>query len=473
MNSVSFDVVIVGGGTTGIPAAIAVAGRGGKVCMVEATGALGGTCAISWGQMSGAGTRIQAEKGIEDTWQDHYEDAVRITQGTGKGDFLRLATRIQGPFIDWLEENGFEMAPEVPGILYAHEPYSAARLYWGNERGQSICKVLFELLQPLIDDGSVSVRLNTAMSEIVCDGNGGVIGVLTESGEEILGRSTFLATGGYSGNKEFYEQMHPGVTLYPGTWEHSRGDGIKAAMGIGAASWNEENFSLAMGGIYDSTTQYPRYCGIGGLTPQVRLPWEILVNQEGRRFMAEDHESYEYRATHLRRQTGNRAWLVFDEAIRENAPNVFMRWSGETLEKLYNNGRTVKKGSSLDELAERCGITDKAALANSVEEYNRACESGKDDFCRKHFPQKIESAPFYAIEIASYAVRGCIGIKVDTRFRVLGKSGGPIRNLFAAGEILGGGLFGAAAVAGMGITPALAFGQYVGETLIPVGEDRP
>ena len=468
MNSASFDVVIVGGGTAGIPAAIAVAGRGGKVCILEATGALGGTCAISWGQMSGAGTRIQAEKGIEDSWQDHYEDAVRITKGTAKDDFLRLATRIQGPLIDWLEENGLEMAPEVPGILYAHEPYSAARLYWGNERGQSICKVLFKLLQHFVDDGSVTVRLNTAMCKIARDGNGGVLGVSTESRERILANSTFLTTGGYSGNKEFYEQMHPGVTLYPGTWEHSRGDGIKAAMEIGAATWNEENFSLGVGAIYDSTTQYPRYCGIGGLTPQVRLPWEILINQEGRRFMAEDHESYEYRATNLRRQTENRAWLVFDEAIRENAPSVFLRWSGETLEKLYNNGRTVKKGSTLDELAESCGITDKAALAKTVEEYNDACDAGKDEFGRKHFPQKIEAGPFFAVEIASYAVRGNIGIKVDTQFRVLDKSDSPIRNLYAAGEILGGGLFGAAAVAGMGITPALAFGQFVGENLIPI-----
>ena len=468
MSSARFDVVIVGGGTAGIPAAIAVAQRGGRVCIVEATGALGGTCTISWGQMSGAGTRIQAEKGIADSWRDHYEDAVRITRGTARDEFLRLATQIQGPLIDWLEENGFEMAPEVPGILYAHEPYTAARLYWGNERGQSICKVLFNLLEPLVEDGLVTVRLNTAMRDILVDDHGAATGISTESGERILARSTFLTTGGYSGNREFYERMHPGVTLYPGTWEHSKGDGIRAAMAIGAATWNEENFSLGMGGIYDSTTQYPRYCGIGGLTPQVRLPWEILVNQEGLRFMAEDHESYEYRATRLRKQTGNRAWLVFDEAIRQNAPRVFLRWSGETLAKLYNNGRTVRKGSSLDELADRCGITDKAALASTVREYNESCESGRDGFGRKHFPQKIEAGPFHAVEIASYAVRGSIGIKVDTGFRVLDKEDRPIRNLYAAGEILGGGLFGAAAVAGMGITPALAFGQHVGEKLIPL-----
>ena len=149
---------------------------------------------------------------------------------------------------------------------------------------------------------------------------------------------------------------------------------------------------------------------------------------------------------------------------------MFLRWSGETLERLYKNGRTVKKGASLGELADQCGITDKAALAGTVSEYNESCESGLDGFGRKHFPQRIEAGPFYAVEIASYAVRGSIGIKVDTRFRVLDAQDRPIGNLYAAGEILGGGLFGAAAVAGMGITPALAFGKYVGEKLIPLGE---
>ena len=441
------------------------------MCIAEATGALGGTCTISWGQMSGAGTRIQAEKGIADSWRDHYEDAVRITGGTAKDEFLRLATRIQGPLIDWLEENGFEMAPEVPGILYAHEPYTAARLYWGNDRGQSICKVLFKLLQPLVDDGSVTVRLNTAMSGILVDDDGGVQGISTESGERILARNTFLTTGGYSGNREFYEEMHPGVTLYPGTWEHARGDGIRAAMAIGAATWNEENFSLGVGGIYDSTTQYPRYCGIGGLTPQVRLPWEILVNQEGRRFMAEDHESYEYR----RPACASRPATAPGWSSTRRSASMRPTCSSAGPAKRWRSSTTTdarsRRAQPWMSSAGNCGITDKVRPGRHRQGIQRVLRKRRGRLRPQAFSAK-RSVPGRSMRSRLPATR-CAAVSASRSIRGFACStpeDRPIRNLYAAGEILGGGLFGAAAVAGMGITPALAFGRYVGEKLIPLGE---
>ena len=66
-------MIVVGAGTTGLPAATLAAKRGGRVLLVEAADKIGGSLHVSFGQMSAAGTRLQAEKGIgtrpRSTWK--------------------------------------------------------------------------------------------------------------------------------------------------------------------------------------------------------------------------------------------------------------------------------------------------------------------------------------------------------------------------------------------------------------------
>jgi fumarate reductase flavoprotein subunit len=50
---------------------------------------------------------------------------------------------------------------------------------------------------------------------------------------------------------------------------------------------------------------------------------------------------------------------------------------------------------------------------------------------------------------------------------VIGANGRPIRNLYAAGEVLGfGRTSGDAFVGGLSLTPALTFGRLLGESLL-------
>ena len=55
-----WDLIVVGGGNAGLPAAIFAAERGARVLIVDAAGAIGGTLFLSSGQMSAAGTKLQA-----------------------------------------------------------------------------------------------------------------------------------------------------------------------------------------------------------------------------------------------------------------------------------------------------------------------------------------------------------------------------------------------------------------------------
>ncbi len=88
---VAFDLIVIGGGRAGMPAAIYASRRGARVSIVEAAGQLGGTLLMRTGQMAAAGTQLQTSKGIVDSPQLHYDDVTRISKATANPALLRLA----------------------------------------------------------------------------------------------------------------------------------------------------------------------------------------------------------------------------------------------------------------------------------------------------------------------------------------------------------------------------------------------
>ena len=61
------------------------------------------------------------------------------------------------------------------------------------------------------------------------------------------------------------------------------------------------------------------------------------------------------------------------------------------------------------------------------------------------------------------------GLTVDAQLRVTRANGRPIPNLYAVGEIIGGGAtMGKAYTNGMMVTPALTFGRLLGSKILPV-----
>ena len=59
-----YDVIVIGGGTAGIPCALFAAMGGARVLLIEKSPALGGTLFWSTGQIAGSGTVFQERLGI-------------------------------------------------------------------------------------------------------------------------------------------------------------------------------------------------------------------------------------------------------------------------------------------------------------------------------------------------------------------------------------------------------------------------
>jgi fumarate reductase flavoprotein subunit len=474
-----WDLIVVGGGNAGLPAAIFAAARGARVLIIDAAGAIGGTLFLSSGQMSAAGTRLQAEKGIEDSPQSHYDDVMRISKGTADPDIVRLAVENAGKTFDWLMDNGFEVHPHHPITGTTHEPYSNARYAWGLNGGMSILKVLFAQLQPHIDSGRVHVRTSTKVTSLIQDGDGSVQGVMTTDSEgnvaEYLGSNTLLACGGYASNSEMFEELEGAKDYSDVSYHFSQGAGITLGLAAGGYVRGGEHHLPLFGGILADDKVPSRMVGTVRPWPPRRAPWEIYVNMNGERFLREDIASHDAHEQAIIAQPEERSWVVFDDEIFNKAPQLVYGsfsggWTPESIREAFDNGMAMfYKSDSLEGLAEATGI-DGEGLRQTVSQYNLGQAAGEDALGREHLPLPIVKAPFYAIRLQGWCLTTFAGIAVDDDLRVIRKDRSPVANLYAAGELLGGGQFmGRSYCGGMFVTPALTFGRLLGQKILSVG----
>jgi fumarate reductase flavoprotein subunit len=466
-----YDLVIVGAGTAGLPAAIFAAQRGAKVILLEAAGQIGGTLHLSTGQMSAAGTRLQRAKGIKDTPDMHYDDVMRISQGTADPVLTRLAVDAAAETFDWLMDRGFAPLDEHPILGLGHEPYSERRYYWGAEGGRTILATLRRDFDPLVTSGKVDLLLQTPVTALLTSDAGAIEGVRIQSADReriVRGRHVLLTCGGYASNTEMFERLS-GYRDYADTaYPYSMGAGLELGVSVGGFLRGRENYLCNFGSILTDSGFPGKFLGRFTVVPQRRQPWEVFVNAYGERFIREDEPSFDKREHALLKQPDIRYWIIFDEQIFSTAPPGVGGWSREQMREAFGVHSWFQKADSLQALAEASGI-DPQGLARTIEAYNAGVSSGTDPWGREHKPLPILKPPFYAIRHQGHSTTSTVGLAVDGGLRVIRPGGQPITNLYAAGELLGAGQTqGKSFVGGMMITPALSFGRLLGQTL-PLG----
>lgn len=161
----SFDLVVCGAGSAGMPCAIAAAEAGARVAVLEKSAEVGGTLHVAGGHLSAAGTCRQAERGIVDHPDLHFEDVIRICGDTANRELVRLAVDEAAPTLDWLDSLGFAHAPESPQKALIYKPYGVERLHWGDAPGQKgpvILRALRSRWDSLVGEGRIRVYLGTA-----------------------------------------------------------------------------------------------------------------------------------------------------------------------------------------------------------------------------------------------------------------------------------------------------------------------
>jgi fumarate reductase flavoprotein subunit len=460
----TYDLVVVGAGSAGLTCAIAAGSQGARVLLLDAADDVGGTLHVSGGHLSGGGTAAQRRAGIVDSPADHYADVLRISPQLARRDLLRHACDLAPGLIDWLTEDlGLELADDCPRLVYGHEPYRIPRTVYGHDEARSILAVLRPALDELVADGVVDLRLGTSVDALEVDA-GRVAGVHA-AGRAQLAAATVLTTGGYGSSPELFAELER-APLVSAAWTTSAGDGLRLGRSIGSALQGHGMFLPAFGGLPPPDGGTRVHWDDRPLLTVERPPWEIYVDAAGRRWVAEDEPSIDAKERALATVPEMTFWTVFDSrALRESHPMV-VSWSREDLVARAGVRPGVHVASTPAELACAAGI-DVDGLTATVTAYNAAVEAGVDSaFGRRFLPAPIIEAPYYAMRNHGVTLVTFVGLDVDDTLAVRRGDGSVIPGLYAAGEVIGAAATnGNAFCGGMILTPALAFGRWLGARL--------
>jgi len=425
-------------------AALAAAGRGTRVLLLEKGAEPAGNTARSTGLIPAAGTRFQREAGIlDDTPGLMVRDIFEKNNYESDPELTRLLCRESAPLVEWLaDEAGCEMVCYTdflyPGQsrLRMHGP----KTHYGSELAR-------QLESAVRNEPRIELLKSTPVNGLLWDGTR-VSGVETANGHVAAG-AVILALNGFGGNREMVEEdlgSEAAAALYYGS-PNNTGEGIQWGMALGAAT---EHMGSYQGHASVAAPDGPL------VTWGLVVNGAILVNRDGERF-GDETVGYSEFAGNVMVQPGGEAWEVFDGGVYEAS-------RGTRFDEVTEAGKIVRS-ETLEDLAETFGLPADA-LAETVRETNRSIRGEvPDPFGREEFGDGLLEPPFYGIHVRGALFHTQGGLKVDSRARVLRFDGSPIPGLYAGGGtavgVSGKGYKGYSS--GNGLLAATVLGKISGE----------
>ena len=431
------DLVVVGAGIAGLAATLEAANNGANVILLEKMPAAGGSTIRSGGKILGANTKLQKEKGIEDTPEQFAEYLMEVGENKVDKDFIELIANNSAENLDWLVENGVELEQDVEPL---HSSIKPDRGHWtANGSGAGFTQPL----EAKIKEKGIEILYETPATSLI-EKDGKIVGVMAENadGDEITvnAKAVILATGGFSRNEEMMEEYFPSAgNTTTNVGEGNTGDGILMGKDAGAELiMNDAGINMALNS--------PTYYGYGEEAKG------LFVTPSGERFM--DESIFHFSRTRLMMDEDiDNIWYVFDE-------NTFNDRVAGALE-----AGTAVEAESIEELAEKMD-TDPAKLKATIEKYNEMSKAGEDTEFGKdsQFMVPVEEGKFYAAHMTMSNSGTHGGLKIDIDGKVIGTDGDVIPGLYAAGEVASGQiLYKEYPGSGTAIISFLTFGRQAGK----------
>jgi 3-oxosteroid 1-dehydrogenase len=397
-------------------------------------------------------------------------------------------------YLNWHFDETYIILFRAPGWWW-HLTKSLAR-YWFDlpfrfksrkDRRLTLGNALVGGIRMALNKRNVPVWLNSPMQELI-EEKGAVTGaVIRHEGKTVRIRArkgVILAAGGFDKNAAMRMDNAPLYqnTLYSGGTAGNTGDSIRAGIGVGAETLNLQS-AWAAPVFYVPGEDRGRLCTI-----ERALPGCLMVNQKGERYLNEA-ASYHIVGQKMAKRAAEHndaspSWFVFDHEYRHKypvgplmpiMPDWFQRGEVQSV---------LKKGRTLDDLAQAMGV-EANALSATIQRYNDNAAKGEDpDFHRGEAAydkmygdprvtpnpclRPLSKGPFYAMPIYPGDIGTNGGLMTDDRARVVDTKGRPIPGLYAIGNNAASAMGESYPGAGVTIGPALTFGYIAARDALGV-----
>ncbi|KAF9156139.1 hypothetical protein DFQ26_009457 [Actinomortierella ambigua] len=457
----SNQVIVVGGGLSGLSAAHTILEHGLNVLVLDKNAFFGGNSTKATSGINGALTRTQIDLGIKDSVEAFYEDTARSARDMLRPDLVKVLTGRSASAVEWLQDK-FKLDLSLVSRLGGH---SFPRTHRGKEQfpGMTITYALMEMIEDMAVSQPNRVKLvkKARVTNLIKE-NDAIVGVeyelLTQPGSHFKAWGpVVLATGGYAADfsaDSLLKKYRPDLWDLPTTnGDHTTGDGIKMSIAIGGKTINMEKVQVHPTGLVDPREPDAKVKflaaealrGVGGL----------LLQAEGKRFCDElGHRDY---VTGMMWKNKGPIRLVLNTAASKEIEWHCKHYVGRGLMRYFKNGQ---------ELAKEMGIQP-SELEKTFEEYNLIAEGKKKDPWGKkyfhNFPIKMDQ-DFHVALMAPVLHYTMGGVDINDEASIRDDNDKPIPGLFAAGEMCGG-VHGANRLGGSSLLGCVVFGRTAGDTV--------
>ena len=450
------DVIVIGGGFSGMNAALEASTNGAKVMLIEKNSDLGGSIRYAGGTLSGAGTKMQEAAGIEDTEENFIADIERMGGGINVPELTAKHVSKAAAAVDWMDSLGADFGDRMPTQPGSYDAFGIPREHSVSGKGQEMVAIVKPLLEEKVNEGVLEILLNTEVKDIIIE-EGAVTGVILTDGTEYRSKSVILATGGYGHNETMLHDYNFENVLTDAP-EFVTGDGYTFALKAGAVLNNMDYLPAYAGGVPVSDTGF-----VHSVTANnTGYPNTIWVDAEGQRHMNEFENLDSQKKAFWASAPHNIVWMIFDQKVVDNQEPILKKdenW------KMFNEelakGEVVFKADSVEELAKQINM-DTAALQATIDAYNEGIETGTDPMGRTDERTPIDST-LYAVKTIPYVMLTKGGPLMNTSAQTLDKDAQPIPGLFQCGELTGGANVGGGAnIGGLANTSCIVWGKIAG-----------
>lgn len=477
----SCNLVVLGGGGSGMVAAVRAAQlTGKKVIVLEKDSAIGGAAQYA-GIVRTFGSKWQADRNLPDTTAEYARDVMDLVYWRLDEQLVLNCLRGTGQFFDWVCEQGNNIEDMFvigkyggPGGEIDSGPLGPNMDE--KKSGKRFGRFVMDMMEEKCKAYGVEVLTKHPVMDVEVK-NGKIVAAVAKSEAgyvRIACEACIMSVGSWINNDEILKKYCPkffSVKPYLTPSLHMSpnytGDGIPLAEKVGAFV-DYDNFCLRlMGPFYD----YAMGSAAGNsiVLAMAQSPYIITVNLDGKRFAGEP-------VAHLGRfghgqvqidQPRGQSFDIFDEntlaatfklpkclqdAQDKNSLACYSKigitagdefYLPETMEEVHNSieegfvkgGRNKFKGDTLEELADQMGVNKKNFL-ETVRKYNESCEKGADlDFFKRNDTLvPLNKPPYYAF-VGKLMTDGAFGgVHVNPEMQAYDRNGGLVEGLYVAGD---------------------------------------